>query len=69
MIGLVVFDLCVDGKFLYMGFYIILGLCIIFFFFIGNFFFGKIFYLLVFGIYFSNVWLFFIFIIIEIVGI
>lgn len=69
LIGLVVFDLCVDGKLLYMGLYIILGLSIFFFLLIGNYFFGKVFYFLMLGIYFSNVWLFFIFIIIEIVGI
>lgn len=67
--GLAASDPRVDGKLLYMGSYIILGLSTFFLPLIGNYFPGKVFYSLMLGIYSSNVWSLLTPITIEIVGI
>lgn len=67
--GLAASDPHVDGKLLYMGSYIILGLSTIFLPLIGNSLPGKVFYSLVLGLYSSNVWSLLTPITIEIVGI
>lgn len=67
--GLAASDTDVDGKLLYMGSYIILGLGTIFLPLIGNSFPGKVFYSSVLGLYSSNVWSLLTPITIEIVGV
>ncbi|XP_048745860.2 monocarboxylate transporter 2-like isoform X4 [Ostrea edulis] len=66
--GLAASDPNVDGKILYMGSYVILGLCTSFLPLTGASFAGKIFYSIILGLYSSGVWSLLTTISVEIVG-
>ena len=67
--GIAASDVLVDGKLLYMGSYIILGLGTIFLPVFGTSFSGKVFYSTILGIYSSGVWSLLTPITMEIVGV